>query len=149
MRAYTSEKSIRTHVKHVRWLVTCGASSWENEDRWRARWGGGSNLPNQRGGWEYWLFIRMTKKGELSLRGVAVTTETATTAETAKTVKTVPRSSLGTVFCRTSEKRTRCFQEQSKPPKPPWKLPPLNPTPLFRHPDFRAPWNRTVSAKIL
>ena len=33
------------------------------------------------------------EKGGLSLRGVAVTTETATTAETAKTVKTVTAAS--------------------------------------------------------
>ena len=37
--------------------------------------------------WEY--IIQDNERGGLSLRGVAVTTETATTAETAKTVKTV------------------------------------------------------------
>ena len=35
------------------------------------------------------LLFRMTEDGGLSLRGVAVTTETAITAETAKTVKSV------------------------------------------------------------
>ena len=77
-------------------------------------------------------------KIKLSLRGVAVTTETATNAETAKTVKP-SLSSLGTVFCRTSQRRARCSPEPPKPsrsPKPSWRLPPLNSTPsLFRHPE--------------
>ena len=37
-------------------------------------------------------------KGGLSLRGVAVTTETATTAETTKTVKTVTVASLSCIL---------------------------------------------------
>ena len=61
-------------------------------------------------------------------------------AETAETVKTVKpsRSSLGTVFCRTSKRRARCPPEPPKPSKPPtpsWRLPPLNSTHIFRHPD--------------
>ena len=42
-------------------------------------------------------------------------------------------------FCRTSKRRTRRFPEPpklSKPPKPSWRLPPLNSTPLFREPDL-------------
>ena len=42
------------------------------------------------------------------------------------------RSALGTALCRTSKTRARCSPE---PPKPSWRLPPLNSTPLFRHPE--------------
>ena len=77
-------------------------------------------------------------EGGLSLRGVAVITETAITTETAKTVKP-PRLPHCAVFCRTSKRRVRCSPEPPnpwKPPKPSWRPPPLNSTPLFRHPDM-------------
>ena len=38
---------------------------------------------------------------------------------------------LGSVFCRTSNRRARCSPEPPKRPKPSWRLPPLNPTPLI------------------
>ena len=52
------------------------------------------------------------EKGGLSLRGVAVTTETATTAETAKTVKVISWQ------CILQDKGGQGASEPSKPPKP-------------------------------
>ena len=46
-----------------------------------------------------------------------------------------PRLPHGAVFCRTRNRRARCSAEPPKPSKPSWRLPPLNPTPLFRHPE--------------
>ena len=74
-------------------------------------------------------------KGGLSLRGVAVTTETATQQLKPPKPSWLP---IGTVFYRISKTRARCSARPlklSKPPKPSWRLPPLNSTPLFRHPD--------------
>ena len=64
------------------------------------------------------MFNQDDGKGGLSLRGVAVTTKSATTAETAKPSKP-SRLPLGTVFCRTSKRSARCFPEPPKPSKPP------------------------------
>ena len=72
-------------------------------------------------------------KGAWSL-GVAVMTETAMTSETAKTVNYRHGCLIASVFCRTSQRRGRCSLEPpkpSKPPKPSWRLPPLNATPPF------------------
>ena len=62
-------------------------------------------------------------------------TETAMTAETAKTVMAASWYCL----CRTSKSMVRCYPEPLKPPEPPkpsWRLPPLNSAPLFRDPVF-------------
>ena len=57
------------------------------------------------------------RKGGLSLKGVAVMTETAMTAETAKTIKTATMPHCA-VFCRTSKRRARCSPEPVLPPLP-------------------------------
>ena len=79
------------------------------------------------------------RKGGLSLRGVAVTTETATTAETGKTGKTV-RSSLGTVFVGHAKGGQGALQNRQNRQNRQIRhegYPPLNSTPLSRHPEIQ------------
>ena len=69
-------------------------------------------------------------KGGLSLRGVAVTTETATTAETAKTVKTVRAASWYCILWE-KQKEGKVLSRTAKTAKTVMKATPLKLNPPF------------------
>ena len=63
-------------------------------------------------------FVRMTERGGLSLRGAAVTTETATTTKSAQTVKTVTAASLSCSLWDQQKEGKVLSTESPEPPKP-------------------------------